>query len=305
MKSFLVLFILLIQSSTFCQRVIQQEEINAEANRRKLSKIKSYTKMDYSYSFGKINTVGEKIKYIEYNEDGFELLNKTYEDAKVKYYETSEYDKLNNLITFTEFDNFNKIVSKRINNFDGAIQQESVNFDMYGNYLFKEVYEYDSQNNWTGKFVYDHSGNLFYKWVFIYDGNHLIQEVFYDTLGNVHLKVVYEYSNDKKNKESYYDEKGLIFEETFYEYPSKKKIKIQTNYYYKDISPEPLKVNLIRITNDKNLVLEEYSEKENSLINWRVIYKYDKNGNIEEEIHHNSLDEPVSSVIYKYDYFSK
>jgi hypothetical protein len=305
MKSYLVVFILLIHTSIFTQSFVDQDEIKVEAHRRKLSGIKSCTKMDYTYSFGKMSSSGELLEYIEYNKDGFYLLKKIYEDGQIKSYEVCEYDEDNNLVAFSEFDSFYNLIYKRINKYKNSIQSESVNFDMNGNYHYKEIYKYDSQNNCTGKDVFTWDGNLYYKHIYNYNHNKLVEEVFYDTLGNIHQKVIYEYSKNKKIKESLYDDKGIVFEERLYEYPSKNKTTIKTNYYFTSLSPEPVKTNLTKVTNGKDLIIEEYSEKENKIINWRNIFRYDKNGNPVEEIHHNSLDEPVSSITYKYEYFPK
>lgn len=301
MKVIILLFIIIINVSLLSQTFISDEKDKEEAHHRQLSHIKSCTKKEFGYSFGKKNKLGEKIEYSEYSKNGFELLKKLYDKEIMNSYSEFEYDSNNKLVVYSEYDSYNNLISKRTNKYDNnCLHIEAVEFNGLGEIVYKHFYEYNSKNKMIGgKSLYP-NGDLYSKWQLKYERDNLTEEIFYDSEGKMSRKTIYEYANNKKSKISVIKSDGAKLTVILYEYPAKNKIVEKVSHY---IFADPSIVKRTYITDKTGKFIEEYAENEEGSINNRIKYKYENNGNTIEEIHFNNLDEPEKSVIFEYTYY--
>jgi len=273
MKLYIILFTVLINALSYAQSFVSEETKLREANKRKLSSIKSCSVIEYNYEFGQRKEVGKRIEFYEYNHQGFIVLKKEFSNNIITEYSANEYDTLNHIITYSEYDSFNNLLYKRTNKYDNnQLHFESINYDYNGDIISKQYFEYDLKKRWVGGKTINASGELDTKWIFKYANNLLVEELFYNSVGSIKSKTVYVYLNKMKVKETKYKADGAKQEEIVFEYPSKSRM-ITTRYIY--YFAEPMIIKLISLFDRNGNLIEEWSEGKDKTINWREKYVYD------------------------------
>ena len=223
--------------------------------------VKSYIKTDYTIAskFGEyFRTPSAKYQHV-FNEYGQEIENSSLTtDGKVLDKITYSYDSKGNITTQTGLDDAGNVMWKIVNTYDKkGLKTEEAEYDakdylssksifkytgtncteetLYngnGKIIWKNIYEYDENNNCKTLYSYYSNGELESKKTFKYNDKNAVQEIFYyDDEGSLEKKELYRYdAKDVLTEIATYTPQNKLYLRMFFKYDAKGNVVKITTY---------------------------------------------------------------------------
>jgi YD repeat-containing protein len=295
----LVLLMFIIQIS-FIYAQPSKDERDDIRKKIKASNISSIKVTKYDYKFGSREEEGIKIKYLEYNETGAITSETRYKYGDDEFRKiTYKYDKKTGEteITTTDADDIIKKVTKEKFNKEGYLTEET-EYGPSGDLIYKTIYTYNSSNKVLKETKYNKSGNIQRFTDFIYDNsNNLTEKTTKSSDDNVIEKVTYLYDGSgNRTEENVYKREGNINEKYTYKYEGNNRIEeIKLNADGKMVYKVTCKFDGSGNKTERILYAAD-----GETISVKMNYKYDKNGNLSEELESDKLGEKKKVTIYEF-----
>lgn len=179
-------------------------------------------------------------------------------------------------------------------NLEGKITEENL-YDSDGGLLHKDEYKYDMKGIIIEINRYDSDGSLFEKTLSKNDekGN-LVESNIYDSDGNLSSKIVFKCDKEGKiNEYNIYDSDGNLEQKYLIKY-DKEGNQVELNLYDSDGSHSTKNKY-----DEKGNQVEMIVYRSDGSFSYNNLYKYDKKGNLTENISVDKLDQKWE---YKYEY---
>lgn len=299
-NSTFILFLILVFTTVNTLAQHTKEERDAAKKKIKASKITSMKVIQYNYKFGKPEEDGTKLKYLEYDDEGNLMEEKTYDsytgyESKI---ETYIYNNVKNEIEITISDANDMIQGKILEkyNSNGNIKEET-DYDRYGDIKSRIVFEYGSSNNLLKETKYDINGNVTKITDYEYDKNlNLISKTFKRDSVNVTGKFTYKYDDtNNRIEEIEYTIDGAVKEKYIYAYEGKNRIE-----EVKKDADDKMVYKVSFKYEGSNKIERILYTSDGVTMALKINYKYDKNGNLMEELESDKAGEKKKVIIYDF-----
>ncbi|MCX6353185.1 MAG: hypothetical protein NTX03_15200 [Bacteroidetes bacterium] len=240
--------------------------------------IKAMTVYEYNYSELK-RTPSHKYYYKHFDRDGRVTAKNEYSPGRSPYQTKFNYNDAGNLTAELTFDPYEQTYYKVSYRYDAAGNPvEKTHFDVFGRVEYKNVLKYDDAGKPMEEGVFDLAVKLSSRDVFSYnEEGKLTEDRMFYTDGKMAYRVAYNY-----------DEKGRCSEVVRY---SAKDSSISTKWAYQyDI--------------DNNMI-EEVTIDRNGEAMDRFTFKYDKKGDVKEQVYYYPANTPRLKYTFKYSFYKK
>jgi hypothetical protein len=296
--TFILAVVAILSNNIFAQDTKEVRELMCK--KIKASGISSITVTKYDYKFGKPEKEGTKVKYSEYNDDGYissEIIYKYEEDeyTKIEYkYKKSAHEI--DIKTYDADNNIKKKVVQKCNSADDIT--EEIEYVSSGDLKSKIIYDYKTSGQLSTQTKFDKNGNMIKFTEYNYNANNnLIEKTTKSDSIHIIDKFTYKY-DDSNNKveEVKYTSEGKVKEKYVYKYEGLNRIEeikynTDENMGYKVIN---------KYDGSGNKIKRVLYSSDGQTIALQVNYKYDKNGNLQEEVESNKLGEKTKLTVYEF-----